>query len=396
MQDHIKSITQLFNELAIFGDAIDEEDRVVYLLASLPDLFNTLVTALEANEDVPKMEIVTERLLHAERKQREKTSFDETAMTASRQFKDRGPRCRKFGHIQINCTERIKSEDKSKQGAQAETLKGKKKEKVGLLTRHVLGVREPAQNWILDSGATCHICNSKELFADFQVLSKPQTVTLGDEHSLEAVGMGRVEVRLKLPHGESRIGQLSDVLYVLSLAFNLLSVSKITEAGKSVKFSKTEGAIFDDEGEKVAVASKVGNLYYLNCELLQGQHVNSATHQSMENLWHRKFGHLGQRSLMTLKKDGLVRGCDYDTSQVIDFCKPCIGEKIHQNPFPKSGCERAREPLELVHSDVCGKISSSSLGKAEYFVTFIDDKTHYTWVYVMKHKSEVHGMESFR
>ena len=392
VQDHIKSIMELFNELAIVGDAIDEEDRVVYLLASLPDSFNTLVTALEANEDVPKMEIVTERLLHAERKQREKTSSDETAMTARRQFKGRGPRChycRKFGHIQKNCTERIKNEEKSKQGAPAETPKGKKKEKVGLLTRHVLGVRELAQDWILDSGATCHICNSKELFADFQVLSKPQKVTLGDEHSLEAVGMGHVEVRLKLPHGESRIGQLSDVLYVPSLAFNLLSVSKITEAGKSVKFSKTEGAIFNNEGEKVAVASKIGNLYYLNCESLQGQHINSATHQSMENLWHRRFGHLSQRSLMTLKKDGLVRGFDYDTSQVIDFCESCIGGKIHRNPFPKSGRERAREPLELVHSDVCGKISSPSLSQAEYFVTFIDDKTHYTWVYVMKHKSEV-------
>ena len=91
VQDHIKSMTELFNELAIVGDAIDEEDRVVYLLASLPDSFNTLVTALEANEDVPKMEVVTKRLLHAERKQKEKSSVDlnEKAMF----FKGRGPRC---------------------------------------------------------------------------------------------------------------------------------------------------------------------------------------------------------------------------------------------------------------------------------------------------------------
>ena len=37
---------------------IEEEDRVVYLLASLSDSFNTLVTALVANEEVPKMEAV--------------------------------------------------------------------------------------------------------------------------------------------------------------------------------------------------------------------------------------------------------------------------------------------------------------------------------------------------
>ena len=110
VQDHIKSMIELFNELAIVGDAIQEEDRVVYLLASLPDSFNTLVTALEASEDVPKMEIVTERLLHAERKEREKLSPDpsgDKAMLAKRPFKSRGPQChycKKYGHMQRYCT----------------------------------------------------------------------------------------------------------------------------------------------------------------------------------------------------------------------------------------------------------------------------------------------------
>ena len=76
VQDHIKAMIELFNELAIVGDVIEEEDRVVYLLASLPDSFNTLVTALEANEEVLKMEIVTERILHAESKQKEKLNSD--------------------------------------------------------------------------------------------------------------------------------------------------------------------------------------------------------------------------------------------------------------------------------------------------------------------------------
>ncbi len=36
MQDHIRQMVELFNELAIVGASIEEEDRVVYLLASLP------------------------------------------------------------------------------------------------------------------------------------------------------------------------------------------------------------------------------------------------------------------------------------------------------------------------------------------------------------------------
>ena len=47
------------------------------------------------------------------------------------------------------------------------------------------------------------------------------------------------------------------------------------------------------------------------------------------------------------------------------------------------------EPLGLVHSDVCRKMSTHFLSGGEYFVTFIDDKTRYVWVYILKCKDEV-------
>ena len=55
VQEHVRTLTELFEELAVIGDPMKEEDQVVHLLASLPDSFNVLVTALEANADVPKM-----------------------------------------------------------------------------------------------------------------------------------------------------------------------------------------------------------------------------------------------------------------------------------------------------------------------------------------------------
>ena len=84
---------------------------------------------------------------------------------SKRHLKGRGPQCHccnKYGHIQKSCTERIKAEERSKQEG-SETLKGKRSEanQVGLVMCYALGVREPTQNWIVDSGATCHICNSK-------------------------------------------------------------------------------------------------------------------------------------------------------------------------------------------------------------------------------------------
>jgi hypothetical protein len=85
IQKHIKEITEIFDGLAVIDDPITE---------------------------VPKMETVTERLLHEERKMKERSGSeinDEMkGMFSNRQSKGKGPKCYhcgKFGHIKRNCRE---------------------------------------------------------------------------------------------------------------------------------------------------------------------------------------------------------------------------------------------------------------------------------------------------
>ena len=59
-QAHVKEMTELYDFLSVAGETVSEEDSVVYLLKSLPGSYNVLVTALEANEESPKLEVVTE------------------------------------------------------------------------------------------------------------------------------------------------------------------------------------------------------------------------------------------------------------------------------------------------------------------------------------------------
>ena len=54
VQEHIKAVTEIFESLSVVRDPVSDEDHAVYLLASLPDTYNMLVTALEVNQDVPK------------------------------------------------------------------------------------------------------------------------------------------------------------------------------------------------------------------------------------------------------------------------------------------------------------------------------------------------------
>ena len=82
-------------------------------------------------------------------------------------------------------------------------------------------------------------------------------------------------------------------------------------------------------------------------------------------------------------------GFNYDASKEIEFCESCADGKHHRQKFPKGVGKRSTEILGLVHSDVCGQMGAKSLSGCEYFLTFIDDKSRYTWIYVLKRKSEV-------
>ena len=85
----------------------------------------------------------------------------------------------------------------------------------------------------------------------------------------------------------------------------------------------------------------------------------------------------------------MVDGLDCNVTTDTNLCEPCIGGKHHKSPFPKSSNIHSKNPLNLVHSDVCGKMGEKSMGGAEYFLTFDDDKTRYVWVYPLKKKSDV-------
>ena len=76
VNEHIKTMSEIFERLAVIVDAVSEEDRVVHLLDSLPESYNVLVTALEAqSENIPKWELVTERLLHRSQSSKKKSLY---------------------------------------------------------------------------------------------------------------------------------------------------------------------------------------------------------------------------------------------------------------------------------------------------------------------------------
>ena len=133
-----------------------------------------------------------------------------------------------------------------------------------------------------------------------------------------------------------------------------------------------------------------------NCKVIQKAKTSEIEGDTDGNyiLWHRRYGHISKQNLDKLKKGNMVKGIDNFTNQSLN-CIDCTRGKQNKKSFPtfETG-NRKYEPLDLIHTDLCGKISPLSLGGASYFLIFVDDKTKYLWVYPLRSKSE--SFEKFR
>ena len=68
-------------------------------------------------------------------------------------------------------------------------------------------------------------------------------------------------------------------------------------------------------------------------------------------------------------------------------CEHCLKEKMTKKLFGTG--TRTDNPLQLIHTDVCGPMNVRARHGAYYFITFIDDCMKYGQIYLISHKSEV-------
>ena len=82
-----------------------------------------------------------------------------------------------------------------------------------------------------------------------------------------------------------------------------------------------------------------------------------------------------------LAKSGLLS----NVSKVdMSTCEHCLIGKTCRKPFYTG--TRAEYPLHLIHSDICGLLNVMTRHGKSYFITFIDDFTRFSHIYLISHK----------
>jgi hypothetical protein len=287
--------------------------------------------------------------------------------------------CEKFGHFANECWYK---KDQQNDG-EANVAQGRDPNSV-LMMATTCDEKVKNEEWYLDTGCSNHMTANRDWLTNFDP-SKKSSIKLANSSKVAAQGTGNIVVR-----GNNGVKVIiRDVFYVPEMNCNLLSIGQLAEKGFSVAIEGDSLKLFDSEKDLVLKSTLSQNRTYkwsMTSDKMMCMTANIS--EDVDELWHKRYGHLNFRSLSDLNSKNLVHGLP-KISVKSPICEICVKSKQSRLSFVNEVPRRASEALQVVHSDVCGPFEVPSLGGSKYFITFVDEFTRMLWLYTIKLKSEV-------
>lgn len=385
MHRHLGKIFDLISTLKEMGMNLPEGFYVSALLSSLNESYNAVVSAIHAWDGKQmKLSMVRAKLLE----EYERVHRGESGSSVARSK----PvftcyLCGQPGHTKRYCpdlrklikqkrklvTEKKDDDDnKGSRSAKASRIAGWYKS-VSINNKEI-------PDWIVDSGATNHMCADRNLFTTMRNENLGKVSTAGSE-LIEAKGTGEVDLELIVNNRTVKV-TLHNVLWIPKLTGNIVSVKCLTDRGFYVAFTKQKCTLKDGK-ESMVIAWQRHGLYQIpvvtKCKKVTGMDDDiRCVHE-----WHKVLAHRNLSDIRKMRNFGLkIKDCKCDND-----CEACVKGKMARKSFPKKATP-TKEILDCVASDICGPMQVETFGKKRYFITFIDIHTKYTEVQLMREKSE--------
>ncbi|CAA7019223.1 unnamed protein product [Microthlaspi erraticum] len=403
-------VMEITNDMRNCGEAIDDVKIVEKILRSLTENFNFVVCSIEESKDIDDLtvdELQASLQIH-ESKVIEKRSEEQVLQVENEprngrgrgrwtrggsSFRGRGRgrsfvnrsaincfRCGKQGHYQFECTSLEKGVNYVEFDEEEELL---------LMAHTDISKAEGKGIWFLDSGCSNHMTGEKSWFIELDEGFK-HSVRLGNGSRLPVEGKGKVRFEV-----EGILQVVSDVYYVPNLTNNLLSVGQLQEKQLTILIKGGRCKIYHQQKGLILETQMTINrmfLVYAMKRPISGS-CFKLEEEDLENLWHRRFGHLNNKSIQLMQRKQMVKGLP-NLKDEVKVCTVCNIGKQQRGKFPKKSKWRASEKLELIHADLCGPITPISQSGKRYLLVLVDDFCRKTWIYFLVDKSE--AFETFK
>ncbi|WZY94101.1 hypothetical protein YC2023_066430 [Brassica napus] len=224
---------------------------------------------------------------------------------------------------------------------------------------------------IIDSGASHHMISDNNLIKDIEPALGHVMIANGDRIPIRGIG------KLNLFNKDSK------AFYMPEFTSNLLSVKKCTtDLQCNVIFSPNDVKFQDIKSSKlIGQGATKGDLYMIEDLAPISSSCfsfSSVSSLSTDALWHARLGHPHVRALSIMLPGVMFKNND---------CEACILGKHCKTVFQRSSTLYAN-CFDLIHSDVW-TAPCLSRDDYKYYVTFIDEKSKYTWLTLIKTKDRV-------
>jgi histone deacetylase 1/2 len=237
-------------------------------------------------------------------------------------------------------------------------------------------------NWYMDRGATDHITSELEKLNVRDKYHEQDQV-----HTASGSGMKINNIGRTILHTPHRNLHLKNILHVPAANKNLASIHKLTSDNDAlIEFHPNLFLIKDRVTKRVIHQGKCeGGLYPLRLQEAKSRKQVLGAIKPSTSRWHSRLGHPSFPIVEHVVKDNSLTCVSDENSSAV--CDSCLRAKSRPLPYPKS-TSVSHAPLELIFSNVWGP-APTSVGRHTYYVSFIDDYSKYTWIYLIKKKSEV-------
>ncbi|KAI0992706.1 hypothetical protein K3495_g15479 [Podosphaera aphanis] len=283
---------------------------------------------------------------------------------------------------------------------------------------------------ILDTGATHHIFHDRSLFTSFYPTTKRIQTASGHYSLVAAVGSVQFSIYSLKDSTKFKVIQIDDVWYLPSCTKNLVSGSQLLSRGLKLHSRGSGIAVLSPNGSTLATARLKDALFCFNTspdpisDTHNGPTLNSLSEEissltpnidsisirseafnpallsqgvkgDIAQLLHTRLGHVGSHFLKKLdiskfelpssSGKGSDPPLDLKPLTTCDVCNSCKQvENINRGPSTRSSTT-----LELIHSDTWGKCRIPGIFGSLYFVSFTDDSSRESEIFLLKSTKEV-------
>ena len=371
---HISKIGDLCYTLRALKEEISDSMMITKILMTLPQSYNHFRSAWDSGApDQKTVENLTSRLVVEETRMASQANSENSAFVVrgqrgTRKYSNKDTNqntqktegtqntstnaensrkqkgcweCGRIGHIRKNCwqlpgNERPNSTNseqrRSNHNNTAPAITRKRDAIVGEVLITPMEQAQRTTSWLLDSGASEHMCDKREWFVTYENVNN-YPIRIGDGRILYAIGKGNINI-LAFTGSKWEENFLANVLHVTGLKYNLFSMGTALKKNMNFESNNTE-CTFYRNNEIILIGSKnpEETIFTMKIEV---ESINKLLYTEKNvikdnmQLWHERLAH---QSFTHVKHCLENNGIDVKDDVARSLCDACALGKMHRSPF---------------------------------------------------------------